>query len=159
MRLAGEVAVSGGKNAAVALIPAALLAHSPCTIENMPDIEDVHVLIEMLRWLGAGVEFTDGTLRVDPTAIDKYSPPRDLACKMRASYYLAPVLLGLFGCAEVPMPGGCKFAPRCPYASDACRRRPEVTPLPGGRAVLCFHPLTSGQSLPDAAVSDCPAPT
>ncbi|MEA4898216.1 MAG: ABC transporter ATP-binding protein [Christensenellaceae bacterium] len=54
---------------------------------------------------------------------------------------------------------GCKFAPRCPYANDACRRRPEVTQLPGGRAVLCFHPLTSAQSLPDAAVSDCPAPT
>ncbi|MGJ4852081.1 UDP-N-acetylglucosamine 1-carboxyvinyltransferase [Bacillota bacterium Meth-B3] len=112
VRLAGEVTVSGGKNAAVALIPAALLAHSPCTIENMPDIEDVHVLIEMLRWLGAGVEFTDGTLRVDPTTVDKYSPPRDLACKMRASYYLAPVLLGLFGCAEVPMPGGCDIGAR-----------------------------------------------
>ena len=55
-RLEGEVTVSGGKNAAVAVIPAALLADSPCRIDNLPDINDVHVLIDMLRWLGAKVE-------------------------------------------------------------------------------------------------------
>ncbi|MDY2873598.1 MAG: UDP-N-acetylglucosamine 1-carboxyvinyltransferase, partial [Eubacteriales bacterium] len=58
--LRGEVKVSGGKNAAVAVIPAALLANSPCTIENLPDISDVHVLIDMLEWLGAKVTF-DGS--------------------------------------------------------------------------------------------------
>ena len=57
MRLEGQIAVSGGKNAAVAIIPAALLGSSPSVIENLPDIEDVHVLIEMLRALGARVEF------------------------------------------------------------------------------------------------------
>ena len=112
VRLKGEVAVSGGKNAAVAIIPAALLAHSPCTIENLPDIDDVHVLIDMLRWLGAGVEFQDGVMQIDPTTVDKYQPPYDLSSRMRASYYLAPVLLGLFGCAEVPMPGGCDIGAR-----------------------------------------------
>ncbi len=111
-RLKGEVAVSGGKNAAVAIIPAALLAHSPCTIENLPDIDDVHVLIDMLRWLGAGVEFQDGVMQIDPTTVDKYQPPYELSSRMRASYYLAPVLLGLFGCAEVPMPGGCDIGAR-----------------------------------------------
>ncbi len=111
-RLHGEVAVSGGKNAAVALIPAALLAHSPCTIENLPDIEDVHVLIEMLDWLGAGVDFEDGVMHIDPTTVDKYKPPAELSRKMRASYYLAPVLLGLFGLAEVPLPGGCDIGAR-----------------------------------------------
>ena len=110
--LKGEVSVSGGKNAAVAIIPAALLAHSPCTIENLPDIDDVHVLIEMLRWLGAGVEFEDGVMQVDPTTVDKYQPPYELSRRMRASYYLAPVLLGLFGCAEVPLPGGCDIGAR-----------------------------------------------
>ena len=111
-RLEGEVAVSGGKNAAVAIIPAALLADSPSTIENIPDINDVHVIIEMLEWLGAQVEFRDNTLWVDPRTVDKYNPPYELAGKMRASYYLAPVLLGLFHRAEVPLPGGCDIGAR-----------------------------------------------
>ena len=64
-RLEGEVMVSGGKNAAVAIIPAALLADSPSTIENIPDINDVHFIIEMLHWLGAKVEFNSGSVYVD----------------------------------------------------------------------------------------------
>ena len=111
-RLEGQIAVSGGKNAAVAIIPAALLGSSPSVIENLPDIEDVHVLIDMLRALGAKVEFSGSVMRVDPTTVDSYAPPARLAQKMRASYYLAPVLLGLFGCAEVPMPGGCDIGAR-----------------------------------------------
>ena len=111
-RLEGEVAISGGKNAAVAIIPAALLADSPSTIENIPDINDVHVLIEMLEWLGAKVEFKENTIWIDPRTVDKYNPPYELACKMRASYYLAPVLLGLFRKAEVPLPGGCDIGAR-----------------------------------------------
>lgn len=112
VRLRGEVAVSGGKNAAVAIIPAAMLAHTPCTIENLPDIEDVRVLIEMLRWLGADVQFEKGVMRVDSSTVDKYSPPYELSRRMRASYYLAPVLLGMFARAEVPMPGGCDIGAR-----------------------------------------------
>lgn len=111
-RLEGEVAVSGGKNAAVAIIPAALLADSPSTIENVPDINDVHVLVDMLKWLGARVEFQDNTMWIDPRTVDKYNPPYELAGQMRASYYLAPVLLGLFRRAEVPLPGGCDIGAR-----------------------------------------------
>ena len=111
-RLEGEVMVSGGKNAAVAIIPAALLGDSPSTIENIPDINDVHVIIEMLKWLGAKVEFKDNTLWVDPRTVDKFNPPYELASKMRASYYFAPVLLGLFHRAEVPLPGGCDIGAR-----------------------------------------------
>ena len=81
----GEVSVSGGKNAAVAIIPAALLADSPSTIENIPDINDVHVIIEMLRWLGARVEFRDHTMWIDPRTVDRYNPPYELAGRMRAS--------------------------------------------------------------------------
>ena len=112
VRLEGEVAVSGGKNAAVAVIPAALLANSPCTIENLPDISDVHVLIDMLEWLGAKVMFDGSTMTVDPTTVSRYNPPYELARKMRASYYLAPVLTYRFGRAEVPMPGGCDIGAR-----------------------------------------------
>ncbi len=111
-RLVGEVSVSGGKNAAVALIPAAMLAHSPCTLENLPDIEDVRVLIEMLKWLGADVTFKDGTMRIDSSTVDKFNPPYELSRRMRASYYLAPVLTGLFARAEVPLPGGCDIGAR-----------------------------------------------
>ena len=112
VRLEGEVTVSGGKNAAVAIIPAALLADSPSTIENIPDINDVHVIIEMLRWLGAHVEFQNNTMWIDPRSVDKYNPPEELASRMRASYYLAPVLLGVFRRAQVPLPGGCDIGAR-----------------------------------------------
>ena len=111
-RLEGEVTVSGGKNAAVAILPAALLGDSPSTIENVPDISDVRVIIEMLRWLGAKVEFRDNTMWIDPRTVDKFNPPEELANRMRASYYFAPVLLGLFNRAEVPLPGGCDIGAR-----------------------------------------------
>ena len=110
--LRGTVRVSGGKNAAVAIIPAALLAGEPCTIENLPEIEDVKVLRDMLTWLGAKVSFDDGVMHIDPRGVDKYNPPYELVSRMRASYYLVPVLLGLFGRAEVPMPGGCNIGAR-----------------------------------------------
>ena len=111
-RLEGEVMVSGGKNAALAVVPAALLADSPSVIENLPDINDIHVLIDTMRWLGAGVEFENNVLRVDPRTVDKYDPPYELTSLMRASYYFAPVLLGIFGRASVPLPGGCDIGAR-----------------------------------------------
>ena len=111
-RLEGEVMVSGGKNAALAIIPAALLADSPSVIENVPDINDVRVVIEMLEYLGAKVDFRDNVLTIDPIAVDKYDSPYELASRMRASYYFAPVLLGLFKRAQVPMPGGCALGAR-----------------------------------------------
>jgi hypothetical protein len=104
--------VSGGKNAAVAIIPAALLGDSPSVIENVPDINDVHIIIEMLRYLGAQVEFKDNVMTIDPRTADKFDPPYELASRMRASYYFAPVLLGVFRRCSVPLPGGCDIGPR-----------------------------------------------
>ena len=112
VRLEGEVMVSGGKNAAVAIIPAALLGDSPSVIENVPDINDVHIIIEMLRYLGAQVEFKDNVMTIDPRTADKFDPPYELASRMRASYYFAPVLLGVFRRCSVPLPGGCDIGPR-----------------------------------------------
>ncbi len=111
-RLEGEVMVSGGKNAAVAIIPASLLADSPSVLENVPDIDDVHVLIQIMRYLGAEVEFQDNVLKVDPRQVDKFDLPYELASRMRASYYMVPVLLGNFMRAEVPLPGGCDLGLR-----------------------------------------------
>ena len=111
-RLEGEVMVSGGKNAALAIIPAALLADSPSVIENVPDIDDARVVIEMLEYLGAKVTFEDNVMTIDPLTVDKFDPPYELASRMRASYYFAPVLLGVFKRARVPLPGGCDLGAR-----------------------------------------------
>ena len=76
----GEITVSGGKNTAVAVIPATLLCDEPCTIENLPDIEDVHVLIQILRSLGAEVEYVPGHhLTVDPRPATGYHVPYSMS--------------------------------------------------------------------------------
>ncbi len=110
--LKGEVSVSGGKNPAVAIIPAALLCDGICYIENLPEIEDVYLLINMMKDLGADVEFKDNTMRVDASSIHNHRVPVALATKMRASYYLMGVLIARFGKAEVPVPGGCEIGAR-----------------------------------------------
>ena len=112
-RLVGEVHVSGGKNPAVAILPATLLSNGVCTIENLPLIEDVLVLKKMLEALGAIVELDDkGTMRVDPRPVNSWKAPAELVRRMRASNYLIGALLGRFGKAEVGFPGGCDIGQR-----------------------------------------------
>lgn len=113
-KLFGEVSVSGAKNAAVAIIPAAILVNGLCIIENVPDIQDVRVLIDILKYLGAEVEYdkSNTSLKVDCSNIKKQQAPYDMVRKMRASYYLIGVLLGRFKKADVAMPGGCNFGSR-----------------------------------------------
>ena len=111
--LNGEVTISGAKNAAVAILPAALLVEGKCRVENVPDISDVHVLFDILRDMGAGVTQEAGrTVVLDCTTISKREPNPDLVRKMRASYYLMGALLSRFGRAKVALPGGCNFASR-----------------------------------------------
>ncbi len=112
-RLVGDVQVSGGKNPAVAVLPATLLSNDVCTIENLPMIEDVLVLKQMLESLGAKVELSErGSMRVDPRPVHSYEAPADLVRRMRASSYLIGALLGRFGRAEVGFPGGCDIGQR-----------------------------------------------
>ena len=111
--LMGEITVSGGKNTAVAVIPAVLLCDEPCTIENLPDIDDVHALIEILQRLGAETEYVPGRyLTVDPRGANGYRVPFSLTKRLRASYYLLGALLGRGGRAEVAYPGGCDIGSR-----------------------------------------------
>ena len=111
--LQGEVTISGAKNAAVAILPAALLVSGSCRIENVPDISDVRILVDILRDLGAKIEYEDrNVLLIDSTNITGTHPDPVLVRKMRASYYLMGVLLGRFGHADVALPGGCNFASR-----------------------------------------------
>lgn len=111
--LFGEIAVCGAKNAAVAIIPAALLVNGVCIIENIPDIKDVRLIIEMLVQLGARVTYiNDTTISVDSTRLKTHVAPTQLASKMRASYYLLGSLLGRLNKAQVALPGGCNFGVR-----------------------------------------------
>lgn len=111
--LMGEITVSGGKNTAVAVIPATLLSDEPSTIENLPDIEDVHALIEILEYLGAKTEYVPGKyLKVFPEKADGCNVPFEFTRRLRASYYLLGALLGRGGHAEVAYPGGCEIGSR-----------------------------------------------
>ena len=111
-RLNGTVTISGAKNAAVAIIPAALLVKGVCTIENVPDISDVRILLEIMEDMGAQVSRQGSTVRIDCEHIDFREPKLELVRKMRASYYLIGAQLGRFGQAHVALPGGCNFASR-----------------------------------------------
>lgn len=109
----GEVVISGAKNAAVAVIPAALLVNGTCKIENIPDIDDVITLRTILEKMGAVVSVDQfNTFTIDASKVNSYSAPYEVVRKMRASYYLLGALLGRFGRAEVAMPGGCDFGSR-----------------------------------------------
>ncbi|MEG0371325.1 MAG: UDP-N-acetylglucosamine 1-carboxyvinyltransferase [Clostridium sp.] len=112
-RLSGKVKISGAKNAAVAILPAAILADSGiCTIDNLPNIEDINCLEHIIRNLGATVERLDGAMKIDSTGIKSHLALRDEVKKMRASYYLIGALLSKFGKAEVVFPGGCNIGER-----------------------------------------------
>ena len=114
-KLFGEVNISGAKNAAVAIIPAVVLCDVPCTLRNLPNIRDVSVILSILESMGAVVTRYDdpSVVTIDPRGITSYKVNNDeLVAKMRASYYLLGALLGKFGKADVPPPGGCKFCKR-----------------------------------------------
>ncbi len=111
--LEGSVTISGAKNAAVAILPAALLVEGVCRVENVPDISDVRILLEILRDMGVRIqEEGPGVLRLDATHITNRCPNPELVRKMRASYYLMGALLSRFHQADVALPGGCNFASR-----------------------------------------------
>ena len=111
--LYGEITVSGAKNAAVAIIPAALLVDGVCRIENIPQISDVTLFFSILEELGARVRVLNRhAIEIDCRAIHSTRPSYDLARRIRASYYLLGALLGRFGQATVAMPGGCNFGVR-----------------------------------------------
>ena len=111
--LFGEVTISGAKNAAVAIIPAALLVDGVCRIENIPQISDVTLFFSILDELGARVRvLNQHAVEIDCRTVRSTHPSVDIARRIRASYYLLGALLGRFGEATVAMPGGCNFGVR-----------------------------------------------
>ena len=112
-RLAGEVEISGAKNAAVAIIPAALLAQDICRIENIPNISDVTCMVRILQSMGASVRsINKHAIEIDTRSVNSYIVPHEMTKKLRASYYLIGALLGRFNRAKVSLPGGCDFGVR-----------------------------------------------
>ncbi len=111
--LKGKVYISGAKNAAVAIIPAALLSDGICRIENIPNIADVTVLLQMLKGLGASVKYVNkSTVEIDPTGVNTHIVPYEMTRKTRASSYFMGAMLGRFKKAKVALPGGCDFCAR-----------------------------------------------
>ena len=111
--LNGTVTISGAKNAAVAILPAALLVKGKCRIENVPNISDVRILMSILHRMGAKIVSPErNVVEIDCSEVQCTQPDGDLVRKMRASYYLMGALLGRFGRAHVDLPGGCNFASR-----------------------------------------------
>ena len=112
-RLTGSVHISGAKNAAVAILPAVLLADSPCIIENLPEISDVATLLRAIKQLGAEVRtINKSTVEINPVPANSFVIDKKMAEGMRASSYFLGALLGRHNRARVAPPGGCDFGVR-----------------------------------------------
>lgn len=110
--LKGDVCIGGAKNSTVALIPASILSRTPVTLDSVPRIQDVDNLMDLLSEMNVASDFTDTTLKIDPTAIQMHPLPAGKIKSLRASYYFMGALLGRFGLAVVGFPGGDDIGPR-----------------------------------------------
>lgn len=110
--LSGVVEIAGAKNSALKLIAASLLGQGKTTLHNIPHISDIEIMNEVLRSLGATVEWEGHTLYIDTEHAEGHETPYELVSKMRASISVLGPLIGRFGCAKVAMPGGCKIGAR-----------------------------------------------
>ena len=110
--LTGEIKISGAKNSAVALIPAAILCDEQATIFNVPNISDIDALSEILEYLGAGVKRNEDAIIIDSSSIVNKKIPKGISKKLRASYYFMSALLGKYKKVEMYFPGGCSIGAR-----------------------------------------------
>jgi UDP-N-acetylglucosamine 1-carboxyvinyltransferase len=110
--LEGSVEISGSKNATLPVMTAALLADSPTTLKNVPHLNDIKTMAEVLRRLGAKVTLEDHQLHIDPAGFNQFEAPYDLVKTMRASIYSLGVCLARLGKARVSLPGGCAIGAR-----------------------------------------------
>ena len=111
--LVGEVEIGGAKNAALAILAAAIMTDETVLIDNLPDVNDINVLLEAISGIGASVQRVDRhTVRINGAGIGDLSIDYDYIKKIRASYYLLGALLGKYRRAEVALPGGCNIGSR-----------------------------------------------
>jgi UDP-N-acetylglucosamine 1-carboxyvinyltransferase len=126
-KLEGKIKLSGNKNSALKLIPAALLGNSPSVLTNVPDISDVSVMVKLIESLGVKVEYKDHVLSIDPTTLNSFDPDPDLCSKFRASVVLAAPLLVKFGRAIITPPGGDQIGERLLDTHFSLLRKMGVT--------------------------------
>ena len=111
--LVGEVEIGGAKNAALAILAAAIMTDETVLIENLPDVNDVNVMLEAISGIGAMVQRLDRhTVKINGSTIGDFNIEYDYIKKIRASYYLLGALLGKYKKAEVALPGGCNIGSR-----------------------------------------------
>lgn len=110
--LEGTINIDGAKNAVLPIIAATLLANDVCVLKSVPNLRDVHVISDLIRHLGAKVEYKDNVLTVDSREISTYEAPYDLVKKMRASFLVMGPLLARFNHTKISMPGGCAIGTR-----------------------------------------------
>lgn len=156
--LRGEVRISGSKNAALPILAATLLTSKKCIIKNVPDIEDVRSVLEILKKLGSEIEFAAGTVRIQTRRIRKLKSIHDLhelGCKMRASVLLISPLLARTGMAHLPFPGGCILGARPIDTHTEVLRQLGVKKMPSGRDEIIFRgrPHAAHVVLPEFSVT------
>ena len=110
--LTGDIRISGSKNSAVALVPAAVLCDEEAIIANVPNISDIDALDEILKHLGATVRRENDVIRIDSSKIENKLIPENISKKLRASYYFMGALLSKFKKVEIYFPGGCSIGAR-----------------------------------------------
>ena len=138
--LVGEVEISGAKNAALAILAAAIMTDETVTIDNLPDVNDINVLLEAISGIGAEVDRIDRhTVRINGSNIENFDIEYDYIKKIRASYYLLGALLGKYKRAEVALPGGCNIG-----------SRPIDQHLKGFRALGAYVDIEHGKIIAEA---------
>ena len=138
--LVGEVEIGGAKNAALAILAAAIMTDETVTIDNLPDVNDINVLLEAISGIGAEVDRIDRhTVRINGSNIENFDIEYDYIKKIRASYYLLGALLGKYKRAEVALPGGCNIG-----------SRPNEQHLKGFRALGAYVDIEHGKIIAEA---------
>ena len=138
--LVGEVEIGGAKNAALAILAAAIMTDETVTIDNLPDVNDINVLLEAISGIGAEVDRIDRhTVRINGSNIENFDIEYDYIKKIRASYYLLGALLGKYKRAEVALPGGCNIG-----------SRPIDKHLKGFRALGAYVDIEHGKIIAEA---------
>ena len=138
--LVGEVEIGGAKNAALAILAAAIMTDETVTIDNLPDVNDINVLLEAISGIGATVQRIDRhTVRINGSSITSFDIEYDYIKKIRASYYLLGALLGKYKKAEVALPGGCNIG-----------SRPIDQHLKGFRALGAYVDIEHGKIIAEA---------
>lgn len=153
--LSGSVRISGSKNAALPILAATLLTDETCILRDVPDIEDIHTMIEILKSLGSEVKFQKNTITIQTRRIQQGKVPAALGCKMRASVLLLGPLLARTGYARLPYPGGCVLGARPIDTHTEVLRQLGIKKLRSAKEEIIFEGRPSARNvvLPEFSVT------